>query len=282
MAIASQECHRWSPDIPTSSIYQVDEPQQQFVYNPPYFPVPAANVTVSRKRTSSAAFFNDHNYGKRVHFAENYQYVDPLPQMFYQEVSQPVYCPPSYPTHAVPASEVPSFDHFTANLDISNRRHNAQRQPSDGSMLLDLNRTKFDRWQPAVFFLKQCLGNDKLIEFVCDLLNSSRKCNKYVQWLSETSTIKSPRCFELKNTSEIADMYSQAIGQRKSYKSISNILSAGNWSWNGIVLLKKVNKNQRNKYELIPDLVYSSFGGHGKSRIELGPDGRLMEVLTNI
>lgn len=282
-AMMNQERQCWSPDIPTSSMYQVEEHlPQPFVYSQPYYPVPAANVTISRKRTSSTAFFEDPGYGKRVHVVDRYQYVDPVPQMFYQEVPQPVFYPQPYPTHVLPASEVPSFDEFTANLEMSNRRQHAQRQPSDSAMLLDLNRTKFDRWQPTVAFLRECLGHDKLIEFLCELLDASRRCNKYVQWLSETSTIKSPRCFELKNTTEIAVMYSQKIGQQKSYKSMSNILSAGNWSWNGIVILKKVNKNQRNKYELIPDLVYSSFGGHGKSRIELGPDGRLMEVLTNM
>ncbi|KAE9555470.1 hypothetical protein FO519_001325 [Halicephalobus sp. NKZ332] len=282
-AAMNQEYHRWSPELPTSSVYHMDHSQQhQLVYNAPYYPVPATDMTISRKRTSSATSFDDMNYGKRVHL-ENYQYVQQIPQLPFHEVPQQVYYyPQPYPSHVLPASEVPSFDQITANLETSHRRHHAQRQPSDGAILLDLNRTKFDRWEPTVAFLKQCLGHDRLIDFVCELLDTSGKCNKYVQWLAETSAIKSPRCFELKNTVAIAEMYSQRIGQQKSYKSMSNILSAGNWSWNGIVLLKKVNKNQRNKYELLPDLVYSSFGGFNKSRIEIGPDGRPMEVLTNM
>ncbi|KAE9547570.1 hypothetical protein FO519_009220 [Halicephalobus sp. NKZ332] len=282
----NQGYHHWSPETSTSPVFQVDQSQsQQLIYNQPYYPVCVPNVTFSRKRASSTALFDDMNFGKRPHLVDRYQYVEPIPQVFYQEIpqAQPMYySPPSYPSHVLPASEVPSFEQITANLDMSHRRHPAQRQPSDSAMLLDLNRTKLDRWQPTIAFLKQCLGEDRLIEFVCELLETSGKCNTYVQWLSETSSIKSPRCFELKNTAVIAQMYSQKIGQHKSYKSMSNILSAGNWSWNGIVLLKKVSKNQRNKYELIPDLVYSSFGGHGNSRIELGPDGRLMEVLTNM
>ena len=279
----NQEYHRWSPELPTSSVYPVEQHQsQQMFYNAPHYPVPASDMPISRKRASSVTAFEEMSYGKRMHM-ENYQYVPQVPQIFH-EVPQQMYFYPSQPfqTHVLPASEVPSFDQITANLETSHRRQHAQRQPSDSAILLDLNRTKFDRWQPTVAFLKQCLGHDKLIDFVCELLETSGKCNKYIQWLAETSAIKSPRCFELKNTAVIAEMYSKKIGQQKSYKSMSNILSAGNWSWNGIVLLKKVNKNQRNKYELLPDLVYSSFGGFNKSRIEIGPDGRPMEVLTNM
>uniref|UniRef100_A0AC34QAV1 Uncharacterized protein n=1 Tax=Panagrolaimus sp. JU765 TaxID=591449 RepID=A0AC34QAV1_9BILA len=179
----------------------------------------------------------------------------------------------SLPTPPPPISgfSLPSInDLFGGKMKNVSRR--PRRQPFDYISLLDLNRVKYNRWKSSIDFAKEQCGNrDQLLSFIMTLLEDSRKSNQHVQWLTETDVIQSPRCFEFKNTVEIAEMYSKLIGQKKSFKSISARLYLNDWTINYVKVLKKVPGMQRNRYELLPDLISNNFGQNNQTVVIVDP-----------